>query len=89
MSQSFSESLRAGPVEVTRIRRHQMCYFRKYATSAPAEFEDKFTKSREIEHMPRSFCRRGGCTFREVARLVSSGSLHDRNLYTTTNVYSV
>ena len=35
--------------------------------------EGKFTMSREIEPVRRSFCRRGSCTFTEVARLVPSG----------------
>ena len=50
------------------VRRHQTCDFSEHATSAPAEFEDKFTMSREIEPVRRSFCRHGSCTFTEVAR---------------------
>ena len=33
----------------------------------------KFTMSREIEPVRRSFCRHGSCTLTEVARLVLSG----------------
>ena len=36
--------------------------------------EGKFAISREIEPARRSFCRRGGRTFTEVARLVPSGT---------------
>ena len=36
--------------------------------------EGKFTTSREIEPVRRSFRRHGSCTFTEVARLVPSGN---------------
>ena len=59
-----------GVVQATPNMLH---YFRKHATSAAAEFEDKFSMSREIEPVRRSFCRRRSRTFTEVARLVPSG----------------
>ena len=37
--------------------------------------EGKFTMSREIEPVRRSFCRHGSCTFKEVARLMLSGKM--------------
>ena len=39
--------------------------------------EGKFTTSREIEPVRRSFCRHGSCTFTAVARLVPSGAEND------------
>ena len=54
------------------VRRHQTCEVREHATSAPAEFGWKYTMSREIEPVCRSFCRCGSHTFTEVARLVPS-----------------
>ena len=35
--------------------------------------EGKFTRSREIEPVRRSFCRRRSCTFTKVTRLAHSG----------------
>ena len=54
-------------------RRHQTCYLRKHATSAPAEFGGEI-QSREIEPVRRSFCRRRSCTCTEVALLAPSSN---------------
>ncbi len=59
------------------IRRHQACDFRLQSS------EGKFTMSREIEPVRRSFCRHGSCTFTEITRVVPSSKPNKRNIQFT------
>ena len=55
------------------VRRRQTCYLPNVLRLRLQSSEWKFTTSREIEPVRRSFRRRRSCTFTEVARLVPSG----------------
>ena len=57
-------------------RRHQTCELRRKCHFLRLQSsEGKFTMSREIEPVRRSFCKHGSCMFTEVARVVPSGQL--------------